>query len=79
MNLADSDTCLELFLSTSPRNRAALFGRVSEVAELAGVRPRTVRRWIESGAVEAIYVGGRYWVWRVSFTKYLESRARTRL
>jgi excisionase family DNA binding protein len=51
----------ERYLCQSRKERAVDFLSVSEAAALVGKSPRTVRCWIEHGAVDALKIG-RWWV-----------------
>ena len=62
MALDQHNRILKLYLSLPTKKRFRRFKKTAEAARLLGVRPRTVRYWIDAGRVEAVRVGGLWFV-----------------
>lgn len=76
-NLTDEEL-LELYLSLPPKPRAERFIDTAHAAEMTGVSVRSIQLWIESGAVRAIAVGGKYRVVLDSLKEYLKGQMNKR-
>jgi excisionase family DNA binding protein len=76
-NLTDEEL-LEHYLSLSPNRRGESFIDTAHAAEITGVSVRTIQLWIESGAVRAIAVGGKYRVVRDSLKAHLREKMNKR-
>jgi excisionase family DNA binding protein len=66
---------LMLYLSLIRSERDRLFAATARAAELTGVSQRTIERWIEGGAVQAIHVGRNFQVFLPSLEEYLTRRS----
>ena len=76
-NLTDEEL-LELYLSLPPKRRGESFTDTAHAAEITGVSIRSIQSWIESGAVRAIAVGGRYRVVLDSLKAHLKTQMNKR-
>jgi excisionase family DNA binding protein len=76
-NLTDEEL-LDLYLSLPPKRRGASFTDTAHAAEITGVSVRSIQFWIESGAVRAIAVGGKYRVVLDSLKAYLKAQMNKR-
>jgi excisionase family DNA binding protein len=65
---------LEKYLTLDENQRDQDFPTTKSAAKLAGVSRRTIQFWVETGAVEAIFVGRKCRVNFDSLKKYLKSR-----
>ncbi len=72
-NLTDEEL-LELYLSLPPKRRGESFTDTTHAAEITGVSVRSIQLWIESGAVRAIVVGGKYRIVLDSLKAYLKAQ-----
>lgn len=76
-NFTDEEL-LELYLSLPPKRRGESFIETAHAAEITGVSVRSIQLWIESGAVRAIAVGGKYRIVLDSLKAYLRERINKR-
>jgi excisionase family DNA binding protein len=76
-NLTDEEL-LELYLSLPPKRRGENFIDTAHAAKITGVSVRSIQFWIESGAVRAIAVGGKYRVVLDSLKAYLKAQMNKR-
>jgi hypothetical protein len=66
---------LQRFLSLPPQQRAEQFVSTARAAELIDRSPRTIQRWIESGAIRAVFIVGRYRVELASLIDHVKRQA----
>jgi excisionase family DNA binding protein len=76
-NLTDEEL-LDLYLSLPPKRRGESFTDTAHAAEITGVSVRSIQFWIESGAVRAIAVGGKYRVVLDSLKAHLKAQMNRR-
>lgn len=62
-----------LFIRLSPEERGDWFLPTDEAARCCEVCQRTVQTWIQSGRVQALRVGKKYFVWRPSLEDMIET------
>lgn len=65
----------QLYLAMSKEQRERRFANTATAADLIGISQRTVQFWIETGAVRAIPIGGRFKVDLESLKEYLKTAA----
>jgi excisionase family DNA binding protein len=65
---------LSLYLSLPPEPRKKTFINTAQAAAITGVSMRTIQLWIESGAVRAIAIGGKYKIVFDSLKAHLEAQ-----
>jgi len=73
--LGGSPELLQIYLTSSRRERAERFIDSSTAAELTGLSRRTIQWWVEGGLVDAVLIGRRYQIDRRSLLAYLAARA----
>jgi excisionase family DNA binding protein len=66
---------LQLFLSSTDRQRDELFVNAADAARITGLSRRTIESWIEAGSIQAVRVGKKnYQIYRPSLIEYLKAR-----
>ena len=51
---------LEQYLELSAENRDQKFPNTAYAANMVGLSRRTIQFWVETGAVRAVFIGGKY-------------------
>ena len=75
--LTDEDL-LRLYLRLPKKERRELFADTAQAAELTDLSQRTIQLWIETGAIRAVSIGRKYWVYLKSLDDYLNLLAKKR-
>ncbi|HKX27949.1 MAG TPA: helix-turn-helix domain-containing protein [Blastocatellia bacterium] len=69
-----SSELLEQYLALSAEDRSQKFPDTAGAANIIGLSRRTIQLWIETGAIQAVLIGGKYRVYLDSVRAYLEKR-----
>ena len=69
---------LRLYLRLPRKERRDLFADTARAAELTDLSQRTIQLWIETGAIRAVSIGRKYWVYLESLDDYLNQQAKKR-
>ncbi len=64
---------LQIYLSSSRKERTQRFIDTRAAAELTGLSRRTIQWWIETGLIEAVRIGRRYQIDRRSLLTHLSA------
>lgn len=65
---------LQRFLVLRGKAREAEFITVTDAAEMIGYSHYAILKWINEGKVEAVRVGGRFWIWRATLNEHLREQ-----
>jgi excisionase family DNA binding protein len=63
---------LEQYLALSNENRDQKFPNTEYAAKMVGLSRRTIQFWVETGAVQAVFIGRKYRVSIDSLREYLK-------
>ena len=65
------DALLDYYLTLAPGQRAREFATTADAAKWCGVSQRTIKNWVDRGAVRAVRVGWKYFVSLPSLREHL--------